>query len=100
MAFPPLLPWSVGGPAGLAQPPDHLFEPDRGALLAVAGLVSRESASGYKRTFGWAVIYVRFTPESGRWEGGRCMSAFDPKRTFADLALQPDWAFSQDRGLI
>ena len=29
------------------------------------------SACGYKRTFGWAVIYVCFNPESGHPVGGR-----------------------------
>ena len=43
------------------------------------------SAYGYKRTFGWAVIYVRFTPESGHSHGSRKRSAYDPKRTFVGL---------------
>ncbi len=40
------------------------------------------SAFGYKRTFTYTVIYVRFTPESGHKWLGRGMSAFDPKRTW------------------
>ncbi len=44
------------------------------------------TAYGYERTFGWAVIYVCFAPESGRREGGRFTSACDPKRTFKVIA--------------
>ena len=29
------------------------------------------AANGNKLTFGWAVIYVRFTPESGHSQGWR-----------------------------
>ena len=30
-------------------------------------------------------VKVRFAPESGHSEGGREMSAYDPKRTFVEL---------------
>ncbi len=40
------------------------------------------SAFGYKRTLGWAVIYVRFTPESRHQDGCRFTSANDPQETF------------------
>ncbi len=39
------------------------------------------SAYGYKRTFGLAVIHVRFTPESGPFSSLAFMSANDPERT-------------------
>ena len=38
------------------------------------------SGLGSERTFSHTLNYVCFAPESGRQEGGRCMSANDPKR--------------------
>ena len=42
-------------------------------------------AFSQKRTFGWAAIYVRFTPESGPFSALAFMSAFDPMWTFVGL---------------
>ncbi len=54
-------------------------------MTAPAGAGFKEGAAAYKRgdlvmdsLTGVASGDVRSTPESGRWEGGRCMSAFDP----------------------
>ena len=48
--------------------------------------------------FGWAEIYVCFTPESGRREGGRCTSANDPQRsfTFKVINRRIDFVYSEE----
>jgi len=50
------------------------------------------SAYGYERTFGRAVIFVCFTPESGRSCQQPSESACDPKRTDEQKMTEPWFA--------